>query len=404
MADNLSTRQKVAMAAALGAGVVVGAGGIMVYQRLSQNVSLSVTGRDFSQELTTLSQSIDRLRKDIENLRGNASLSHEPPLKSALKKVNYSTTDPHQNNRYSYGESSDGSLDLPSPTKHIRSLSQSSSFTNGSSSGTEYFSALDTDDEEAQQEIIQSLSYEEESSVSVLNQVDELMEGGETHQQEALDLLLQHREEMGDSPAYLWRLCKAQYLLAVLAGQEGENERKKELIISAVTAGESALQCDDRNSEAHKWFAIALGSRGEFGGVREKILDGFEFKKHIDKAAQLNPRDYITHHLLGRFCYEVSQLSWLERKMAATLFAEPPSASLPEAVDHFMAAERMKPEGWKENRLFIAKCHIGLSNYPEAVSWLQRADAIPLASEEYREGIKDRISQEEITKLLLKYR
>jgi len=64
----------------------------------------------------------------------------------------------------------------------------------------------------------------------------------------------------------------------------------------------------------------------------------------------------------------------------------------------------MKPEGWKENRLFIAKCHIGLSNYPEAVSWLQRADAIPLASEEYREGIKDRISQEEITKLLLKYR
>jgi hypothetical protein len=29
-----------------------------------------VTGRDFSQELTTLSQSIERLRKDIENLRG----------------------------------------------------------------------------------------------------------------------------------------------------------------------------------------------------------------------------------------------------------------------------------------------------------------------------------------------
>ena len=23
---------------------------------------------------------------------------------------------------------------------------------------------------------------------------------------------------------------------------------------------------------------------------REKILDGFEFKKHIDKAAELNPR------------------------------------------------------------------------------------------------------------------
>ena len=51
-----------------------------------------------------------------------------------------------------------------------------------------------------------------------------------------------------------------------------------------------------------------MGSRGEFQGVKEKILDGFEFKSHIDKAAELNPEDHITHHLLGRFCYEVSQV------------------------------------------------------------------------------------------------
>ena len=42
--------------------------------------------------------------------------------------------------------------------------------------------------------------------------------------------------------------------------------------------------------------------------MKEKILDGFEFKSHIDKAAELNPGDHITHHLLGRFCYEVSQV------------------------------------------------------------------------------------------------
>ena len=43
--------------------------------------------------------------------------------------------------------------------------------------------------------------------------------------------------------------------------------------------------------------------------MKEKILDGFEFKKHIDTAAELNPGDHITHHLLGRFCFEVSQVS-----------------------------------------------------------------------------------------------
>lgn len=108
--------------------------------------------------------------------------------------------------------------------------------------------------------------------------------------------------------------------------------------------------------------------------------------------------------------------------MASTLFASPPSASLPEAIDHFLQAERLKPDGWKENRLFIAKCHIGkvlnwrnkmickpetrnfllnaiicifhifstsgLGDYNQAVIWLDKADSIPLASQDVREGIK----------------
>lgn len=82
------------------------------------------------------------------------------------------------------------------------------------------------------------------------------------------------------------------------------------------------------------------------------------------------------------------QLSWVERKMAATLFAAPPAASLPEAVEHFLRAEQLRPAGWKENRLFLAKCSIGQGEYNQAVIWLDRADSIPSASQDVREGIK----------------
>ena len=61
-----------------------------------------------------------------------------------------------------------------------------------------------------------------------------------------------------------------------------------------------------------------------------------------------------------RFCYEVAELSWWERKMASTLFADPPLATMEEARDHFMAAESLKPDGWIENRQFLAKCNINL--------------------------------------------
>ena len=46
--------------------------------------------------------------------------------------------------------------------------------------------------------------------------------------------------------------------------------------------------------------------------------------------------------------------------MAATLFADPPIASMEEAKGHFTAAETLKPDGWIENRQFLAKCCINL--------------------------------------------
>ena len=46
--------------------------------------------------------------------------------------------------------------------------------------------------------------------------------------------------------------------------------------------------------------------------------------------------------------------------MAATLFADPPVATMQEAREHFTAAETLKPDGWIENRQFLAKCNINL--------------------------------------------
>jgi len=388
MSEALSTRQKVALCAALGTGVVVGATGLVVYQRLCQRVGLRVTGEDFSQEIATLTTNIERLRLDIEHLRGAVRPSLDVietedgkrPLKSALKK----------SSRYAADEDSSAGPELTAGQppvapgvggRHRRNLSWCSTKTSGSasSSGTEYFSAISSDDE------------------------DYLTPPDVEQQQLALKLITDSLEEYNTNPSFLWRLCKAQYLNAVLAGQDGARDIKKDLIQEAVQSGERALDLDQRNSEAHKWYAISLGSRGEFQGVKEKILDGFEFKKHIDTAAELNPSDHITHHLLGRFCFEVSQLSWIERRMASTLFASPPTASLPEAITHFLQAEKLKPDGWKENRLFMAKCFIGEGDYTQAVIWLDKADSIPLASADVREGIKDKESQKEIDELLGKY-
>jgi hypothetical protein len=56
-------------------------------------------------------------------------------------------------------------------------------------------------------------------------------------------------------------------------------------------------------------------------------------------------------------------LSWIERKVAATLFATPPTATIEEALEHFLEAENLDPGKWKENMLYIAKVNLVLVSF-----------------------------------------
>lgn len=74
---------------------------------------------------------------------------------------------------------------------------------------------------------------------------------------------------------------------------------------AAFDYADKAIKMNDKIGDVHKWFAITLGSKGEFLSISDKIKNGFTFKEHIDKAVELNPKDATLYHLLGRFCYEV---------------------------------------------------------------------------------------------------
>lgn len=115
------------------------------------------------------------------------------------------------------------------------------------------------------------------------------------------------------------------------------------------------------------------------------------------KALKINPNDADLHHLLGRFKYEVANLSWIERKVAATLFSEPPSASYEDAIDSFQKAENFSVEVNLQNRLFLSKCYIALSKYELACDWLEKICDFSVVSKD------DEKIQNDARQLLTKY-
>jgi hypothetical protein len=60
---------------------------------------------------------------------------------------------------------------------------------------------------------------------------------------------------------------------------------------------------------------------------------------------------------LGQWCLAFADLSWFEKKAAAALFGKPPSATYDDALQHFLAAEKISPGFWKKNTFLVAQVY-----------------------------------------------
>ena len=243
----------------------------------------------------------------------------------------------------------------------------------------------------------------------VLERADELYKA---HQyDEAYDLL---SGRAGAQP--LWRLARLCKERAEVATAAGSKEAAKEMKHEGLRHAEAALAADPGHFAPHKWcarardreflrarhrpppaarealtarappapidgrYGIMLSLSLEFEGTKAQIEKSFVVKEHFERSAALNPGDPTSEHLVGQWCFEVAGLSWTMRKLAAAIFASPPSATYADALRHFEAAERIQPGFYLRNRMMIAKCYANLKDRNAAREWLQRAVEMPVAT------------------------
>ena len=130
----------------------------------------------------------------------------------------------------------------------------------------------------------------------------------------------------------------------------------------------------------HKWYAIAVSQTSGYEGTKVTIQKSLAVKEHFAKAADLNPLDATTRHALGMWYWEVASLSWAMRKIAAAVFASPPTGTYEEALSHFQLAEGISPGFYTRNRLMIAKCALNLRDKANAKKWCKLAAEMPVGN------------------------
>ncbi|XP_074997661.1 regulator of microtubule dynamics protein 1 isoform X3 [Calonectris borealis] len=160
----------------------------------------------------------------------------------------------------------------------------------------------------------------------IIEQADYLYGSGET--EKLYRLLVQHKNS--DDAELLWRLARASRDLAQLSSTSAE--KKRQLAYEALECAKKALEKNESNFAAHKWYGICLSDVGDFEGIKTKIGNAIVIKEHFQRAIELNPKDATTIHLIGIWCYSFAEMPWYQRKIAATLFATPPTSTFQELV------------------------------------------------------------------------
>ncbi|PFX27657.1 Regulator of microtubule dynamics protein 3 [Stylophora pistillata] len=157
---------------------------------------------------------------------------------------------------------------------------------------------------------------------AIIDEVDQLHSNNETAAKQKIHGLLQKCLQNHQNCEVSWRYARSCYDIAVMKGNSGDTEGKKNMLYEGIAEAEKAIELDKDNSNAHKW------------------------------------------------------------KAASAFVAEPPSSSVDEALQNFHKAEELQPGFWLTNSFWIGKCYKQNGDVPKAKEWLKKALSLPVSSDD----------------------
>ncbi|KAL0967545.1 hypothetical protein UPYG_G00253600 [Umbra pygmaea] len=234
--------------------------------------------------------------------------------------------------------------------------------------------------DEEEEEILEVMAEVPSGELALLLAQSDILHTGDARlKAEGFHLLLANKPQYGDSREFLWRLARA---YNDMYDSTKDKHEKKLFAEQGREEAEGALKKNGLNAECHKWFAVLTALTSQYETMHGKLKSSHVLKEHLDRAIAYKDDDPLCFYLLGRWCYEVSTLGWLEKKAAAALYDKPPMSTLHDALENFLKAEELNPGFSKTVRLYIAKCHNELGNVSEARNWAQLALKMPTVSAE----------------------
>jgi len=178
--------------------------------------------------------------------------------------------------------------------------------------------------------------------------------------------LLVEQESWYDSYELLWRVGRCKYHMSKDVNLD--KKKKEEYLRDSLVNVERAIELNRDCGPAHRWAAILIDAVSSLDGTKARIERTLTVKKHMEEAIKLMPTCAMSHYLLGNWHYSVCMISWVEKQIAAAVFARLPEASLEEALKMCLKAEEVEPGFYSKNIVLLSKILISLKRDSEQVN------------------------------------
>lgn len=170
------------------------------------------------------------------------------------------------------------------------------------------------------------------------------------------DALRKYEEVVAADAANVEAICRISELYNMIGKRQPSKEKQRQYYDKGREYALRALKLNPNNSEANFVMAISLGRIAQISSGEEKIRAVKDIRTYADKCIRLDPANYKGYHVLGKWHFEVSDLTALERWLVKVAYGELPPASLDDAIDNYEKSRQLFPD-FLLNYLELAKAY-----------------------------------------------
>ena len=201
-------------------------------------------------------------------------------------------------------------------------------------------------------------------------------------QQKETEALDKYKQILILQPATLKAIVKSAELNASLSTRQTDKNSKRLYTESAYAFAKRAYNTDSTNADANYAMSMASGKMTDIETENKKIVAYVkDVKKYSDKALAINANHAKANYTLGKWHYEMANLSGIKKIAVKLLYGGLPEGNLEQAIRYMEKCKMLEPY-FVSNYLDLAKAYKDNRQPAQAIEILNKLVKLPVRATE----------------------